>query len=171
MRISAQKFSDGVSIFHEGDPGKEFYLMIQGTAKVVTFDTNLKHLVEAGRLVAGDYFGETALLRNEKRSATVIATSAVTCMMLRKDQFLDLVKSLPLPFAARRPNLTVTLPARIGDAGGELKRPAKPTHAMTSETRYVANRTRNYTLCSGCTSQIRICINVIVPMHRKIESN
>ncbi len=130
-----QKFNEGVTIFNEGDVATEFFLLIEGSARVVNFDVSLKHLVEAGRLGAGDYFGETALLRNEKRTATVIASTPCTCMVLSKDRFRALFGDdggFPLPFAQRRQGLAAPVPHALDS---ELKRPAKPVHIMSSESR------------------------------------
>jgi hypothetical protein len=48
----------------------------------------------AVRLAEGDYFGERALVVDDKRSATVIAEVDVTCMVLRREEMTELLGPL-----------------------------------------------------------------------------
>ena len=63
------------SIVKQDDPGDKFYIIEEGECQA------FKTVGEEQRLVLeykpGDYFGELALLRNEPRAATVMATSSV----------------------------------------------------------------------------------------------
>jgi len=63
--LKVEKFSDGETIFKEGDVGNKFYIIEDGAA-VAT---------KAGNQVmaysSGDYFGELALIRNQPRAATI----------------------------------------------------------------------------------------------------
>lgn len=63
-------YLSGQTIINEGDHGHEFFIMKSGEAKVLI---NGK---QVGVLGAGQYFGEMALLDDEVRKATVIATGS-----------------------------------------------------------------------------------------------
>ena len=59
----------GTILIRAGDPGEEFFLIVEGTARVHV--SARKRL----RLRPGDFFGEMSLLDGEPRSATVVADS------------------------------------------------------------------------------------------------
>ena len=67
----------GEAVFHQGDPGDRFYVVVSGTAEVVG----------DGRPVAslgpGESFGEIALLRRVPRTATVRAVTDLRLETLR----------------------------------------------------------------------------------------
>ncbi|GGI45550.1 MFS family permease [Agromyces flavus] len=75
----------GVSVFDQGDVGDRFYVIESGEADVVG----------DGRVVAalgpGEGFGEIALLRRTRRTATVVATSDLRLQALTCDRFLPVV--------------------------------------------------------------------------------
>ena len=50
--------------------------------------------IELLRLTSGDFFGERALLKSDKRAANVIATSSVQCLALGRDDFVRLLGPL-----------------------------------------------------------------------------
>eukprot|EP00040_Diaphanoeca_grandis_P039870 m.260408 g.260408 ORF g.260408 m.260408 type:complete len:306 (-) comp39835_c0_seq1:274-1191(-) len=74
-------FEDGAKILTQGDPGDDFFIIVQGDVKVTIDD------VEVNTLTVADYFGEIALLNNEPRKATVTAVGSVTVGKLDRDRF------------------------------------------------------------------------------------
>lgn len=74
-----QHFNAGHRVTLEGFRGREFYLIAGGTAEVTI----------EGRRVAGlgpgDFFGEVAVLSDGLRSATVTATTPLSCLVLSDD--------------------------------------------------------------------------------------
>jgi CRP-like cAMP-binding protein len=75
----------GGVVFEQGDVGDRYYVIESGSVEVVG----------DGRAVAtlgpGEGFGEIALLRSTRRTATVRATSALRLQTLRSDDFLPVV--------------------------------------------------------------------------------
>lgn len=68
-----ETFAPGEEIIRQGDAPDRFYIVIRGHAEVLYED--LKGETETvDRRKAGEYFGETGLLQNRPRSATVIAS-------------------------------------------------------------------------------------------------
>lgn len=78
----------GTTIVREGDKGSKFYIIKDGTAKVVA---NGNTVVE---LIGGTYFGEMALLDDDVRKASVITTSAVDVFVLDRSAFNNVLGSL-----------------------------------------------------------------------------
>ena len=73
-----RRYAVGDVIVHEGDEGSAFFIVLDGTASVSVDGATV------GTLAPGDVFGEVALLRGVPRSATVVATSGLDCLLLTK---------------------------------------------------------------------------------------
>jgi MFS family permease len=75
----------GAAVFRQGEVGDRYYLIESGEAEVVG----------DGRLIAtlgpGEGFGEIALLRSSRRTATVLARSELLLQSLDSDRFLPVV--------------------------------------------------------------------------------
>jgi MFS family permease len=82
--------TSGQIVITEGERGDRFYLVETGVVSVA------KGGVEVNRLGAGDYFGETALLRDIPRTATVTAVTDLTLWALEREPFLEAVTGSPL---------------------------------------------------------------------------
>lgn len=91
----------GSCVINQGDMGDEFFVIRRGEASVHVKDEvgSDKNLV---RLKPGDYFGETALLRDETRTATIIAETALSVFSITRDKFRELGLNEKLQFANRR---------------------------------------------------------------------
>jgi len=79
----------GHEIVTEGEGGIGFFILTDGTAEVMHGD-------EAGGRVTlkpGDSFGEIALLDSGARSATVRASTDVTCLILTRWDFLAVLRA------------------------------------------------------------------------------
>ena len=83
-----EKFSAGQTIVKQGDPGKSFYIIKEGSARV---EADGK---EVSSLKAGTYFGEMALLNDEVRKASVIASVDMECFVIDRETFTRLLGSL-----------------------------------------------------------------------------
>ena len=79
----------GTVIVREGEPGTEFFIIVEGTASASVGD----HAVTT--LGAGDFFGEMALLDHSPRSATVTATTDVELLVADSVIFSRMVASTP----------------------------------------------------------------------------
>lgn len=80
---------DGHVLTREGRPGREFFILVEGTASV-TQDGK-----EVAELRDGDWFGEIALLTHRPRTATVTATSPVRVLVLTDRAFRRVVETMP----------------------------------------------------------------------------
>lgn len=69
----------------QGDPGDEFYIIVEGSAIVTqTIDGSE---VKVGELEKSDYFGEIALILDRPRAATVTAQGELKCVKLDRARF------------------------------------------------------------------------------------
>ena len=83
----------GQVIVAQGSRGSSLMLIARGVVRVVSSDSKGEH--DLATLVAGDFFGEMALLTNQPRSATCRAVTPCALYELRRTDFNDLVASLP----------------------------------------------------------------------------
>ena len=81
-RFRPRHFSRHTNIIQADEPGTTFYIIRTGRVEVLSPDG--KWLNQLGR---GDYFGEMALLTNEKRNATIRALTSVEALELDKAHF------------------------------------------------------------------------------------
>ena len=79
----------GTVITREGRPGREFFVLISGTASVT------KKGEKVAELGAGDWFGEIALLTDTPRTATITATSPVDVLVITDRRFRQVVETMP----------------------------------------------------------------------------
>ena len=74
---------------HEGEPGREFYVIADGCAEVMI---GANHVTTLER---GDFFGEMALVDGEPRSASVIAQTPMTLYVFDPREFFTLLADFP----------------------------------------------------------------------------
>lgn len=85
-------YAKGETIFWEGDEGDALYLVISGVVQI--YQDNQSRDIILSIFREGDFFGEMALLQNEKvRSASAKAVEKSTLCVLKKNYFNELVKS------------------------------------------------------------------------------
>jgi CRP/FNR family cyclic AMP-dependent transcriptional regulator len=83
-------FRSGKRLIREGELGREFFILVDGTAEI---SRKGKPIDTAG---PGDFFGEMALLADQPRNATVTTTSAVDALVVTARSFRDLIGDNPL---------------------------------------------------------------------------
>jgi CRP/FNR family cyclic AMP-dependent transcriptional regulator len=79
----------GRELVTEGRVGHEFFLILRGQA---TVRRNQRKVATLG---PGEYFGELALLHRGPRSATVVAETDMTLLVLGQREFAGLIDSVP----------------------------------------------------------------------------
>jgi CRP/FNR family transcriptional regulator, cyclic AMP receptor protein len=86
-------YNAGRVIVKKDDPGKAFYVIVEGRAKVVK-----GKIVTARReaeLGPGEFFGELSLLDGGPRAATVIAATPLETIRIERPAFRRLLKEEP----------------------------------------------------------------------------
>jgi CRP-like cAMP-binding protein len=81
--------SEGKEMTRQGAPGREFFVILEGTADVRRDGQTVN------TLRSGDFFGEIALISEEPRTATVVATSPVRALVVTARSFRRLMDDSP----------------------------------------------------------------------------
>jgi CRP/FNR family transcriptional regulator, cyclic AMP receptor protein len=80
---------EGKVLAREGDFGQEFFVIGDGTAAV---ERGGERIAELG---PGEFFGEMALLDEERRTATVTATTPMSLIVMTRSDFRTLDRTMP----------------------------------------------------------------------------
>jgi CRP-like cAMP-binding protein len=80
---------EGTVLTSEGDRGREFFVLVEGTADV------RRKGRKVNTMGTGDFFGEIALVSERPRTATVTATSPVRLLVVTDRAFRALMRNLP----------------------------------------------------------------------------
>jgi len=86
--LTQEHFEPGQELFRQGDVGDRVYIILSGKVEVLRDEQRIA-------LERGDFFGETALLHNAQRNATVRCLDALDVLALPKREFVVLSASLP----------------------------------------------------------------------------
>ena len=77
-----QTYSPGETVVKEGDPATRLFVIVEGTATVEQATQGT-----VGKMEAGDFFGELALIEEHGRTATVRAETELTCLIIPAWEF------------------------------------------------------------------------------------
>ncbi|XP_016945519.2 cGMP-dependent protein kinase, isozyme 1 [Drosophila suzukii] len=94
--LELEFYAAGTYIIRQGTAGDSFFLISQGNVRVTQKLTpSTPEETELRTLSRGDYFGEQALINEDKRTANIIALSpGVECLTLDRDSFKRLIGDL-----------------------------------------------------------------------------
>ena len=88
-----EQYKNNETIFKEGDDAHKFYFVYSGSLKV---DKNKKGVdTTVGHLYPGDYFGELALINDNPRLASIVATSDCILLAITKENFNNCFEDKP----------------------------------------------------------------------------
>jgi len=88
-------FKAGTTLVNQGESANLFFIVHEGMVEVSVkkyFFWNKK----VGVLKAGDFFGESVLVSNSRRTATVKALTDTSCFVLLKPSFKSMLNHNPL---------------------------------------------------------------------------
>jgi CRP-like cAMP-binding protein len=80
---------DGKVLMREGDAGREFFVLVNGTVAIDRGGTRVR------TLESGDFFGEIALLAEGPRTATATTEGPATLLVLGHREFHSLMDKYP----------------------------------------------------------------------------
>jgi CRP/FNR family transcriptional regulator, cyclic AMP receptor protein len=80
---------EGAILTTQGQPGREFFLVLDGVASCRVRNKEVK------RFKKGDYFGELALLHGGRRTADVIAATAMEVLVFDAREFRAMLMTTP----------------------------------------------------------------------------
>jgi CRP/FNR family transcriptional regulator, cyclic AMP receptor protein len=79
----------GKALISEGETGHEFFVILEGTARVS------RHGRKIATLGPGDGFGELALLERAPRNSTIVAETDMELVVLGQREFAGLIDEVP----------------------------------------------------------------------------
>lgn len=85
-----RKYAKEDVIFHADEPGDVFFLIQSGAVKVTMISPEGKEII-LSMLGPGDFFGEMALLDDQPRSASVVATEPLEVLTIWRADFLQIL--------------------------------------------------------------------------------
>lgn len=84
-----QSHRAGDVLMLEGEPGDEFYVIVDGTVRVEKGGRTVRSMTP------GSFLGEIALVERRPRSATATAVTDVTVLALQQHEFDRLLATMP----------------------------------------------------------------------------
>ena len=81
--------AEGKTLMREGDRGREFFVLVEGSADV------RRRNRKVNTLGGGDFFGEIALVSQRPRTATVTTSSPVRALVVTEQSFRSLLDRAP----------------------------------------------------------------------------
>jgi len=119
-----KSFPPGTEVMKQGERGEEFFVILEGEAEVyVENKDNQGETVKkkVNQLFRADFFGERALLTDDPRMATVVASSEIPlkCLALGRQDFVNILG--PLSELMAREKSAGAINKRMAELSGELK--------------------------------------------------
>jgi voltage-gated potassium channel len=88
--LRARRAERGERLIRKGDQADSMYFIVSGDVEV-----DQETAAPKGRLTAGDFFGEIALIADRARTATITALTTCKLLVLHKDDFESFMDSHP----------------------------------------------------------------------------
>jgi len=88
--LRASRAERGERLIRKGDQGDSMYFIVSGEVEV-----DMETAAPKGRLGAGDFFGEIALIADRERTATITALTACKLLVLHKEDFESFMDAHP----------------------------------------------------------------------------
>jgi CRP-like cAMP-binding protein len=89
MAADELDFKEGKELAREGAAGREFFVIIEGTAEVTRGKRKLRTLSD------GDFFGEISLITRLPRTASVTTVSAMRALVITDRSFRRMLDDSP----------------------------------------------------------------------------
>ncbi len=91
--LKCRIFDQGEIVIRQGETGNSLFLIMRGVVRIIHEEKDKK--IEVATLLAGDFFGEMALLHREPRTATVQAKTLCVIYELESRNFKEIIKQHP----------------------------------------------------------------------------
>jgi len=93
-RFTSHDVAPGTVVINEGEEGRGLFVVLSGELDVSRRSAD-GTVVPLGALKTGDVFGEMALLRNARTTATVVASKPATVLFLAREYVSRIVGAVP----------------------------------------------------------------------------
>ena len=85
QNLKISNYEDHQLIVRQHDPGHLFFIVKSGIAKVYKNGKFIRDITK------NDYFGERSVIFNDFRTATVVADGNVSCWLIEREQFMNII--------------------------------------------------------------------------------
>ena len=92
---SEQVYPSGHVIARQGEASENLWVLLSGRVRVVEATSDGQAEMLLGELGRAEIFGELGILRDQPRSATVIAVDRTHCLVLRQGDFMAVLQESP----------------------------------------------------------------------------
>jgi len=123
------EYKAGQTIIKQGESGSEFFVIKSGEASVTVAKSG-EAPAKVATLKTGDYFGENSLLRDEPRTATITAETALSAFKITREKFQELGLNEKVQFANRK---------AVGGGGRRQVEVKQPTTKTDAERALIAD--------------------------------
>ena len=118
QHASEQVYPSGHVVTRQGEPSENLWVLLSGRVRVVEATADGQAEMLLGEIGKAEIFGELGILRDQPRSATVIAVDRTHCVVLRQRDFLAVLEE-----SAELSNALLRIVAgRLYDADRKLAR-------------------------------------------------
>jgi len=174
--LDTDTFPKDEVIIREGMGGDIFYIIVSGTVDVFTKATG-KNPVRT--LHRKEYFGELALLSEDVRSATCVASSDVECLFLVRSDFVRLIGPLANVLDSKEIYRRDSLNCKISDS---MKKATKTLGNTSLFSWTLSDLKMNRTIGAGAFGRVKLvelnskyyalkCIAKSVVVKKKLQSH
>jgi CRP-like cAMP-binding protein len=94
QKVNKRTLSKNEVLFNKGDIGDSLFVILSGGVKVVTQDEDGNEIA-LNKVGAGEIIGEMSLLDHEPRSAGIVALEKTSTLELKREDFMEIMKSQP----------------------------------------------------------------------------
>ena len=115
---SEKVYPAGHVVTRQGQPPEHLWVLLSGRVRVVEATTDGQAEMLLGEIGRAEVFGELGILRDQPRSATVIAVDRTHCLVLRQTEFVHVLQES----TALANGLLRVIAARLYDADRKLAR-------------------------------------------------
>lgn len=117
--MAKTEYPEGAFIFRENETGEKMFLIDKGEVEVFV-ERSGKHITIA-KLSSGDFFGEMGILRNNTRSANIIATENIALYELSREGLMEIISKEGILAARFLLNISEVLAERIASTNKEVE--------------------------------------------------
>jgi len=136
-----QIYLPGEAVVHQGEPGTEFFFIVEGEAEVRVGADG--HTEVVATLHALQFFGEMSLLTGESRSATVVARTRLEVLMLGKKTLARPILENPL-LAERMGDVLAQRKTNLAEQHDRLQQRGHPSRESRAEARSLGTRIKGF---------------------------
>ena len=94
QKVNKRTLGKNEILFNKGDIGDSLFVLLSGGVKVVTQDEDGNEIA-LNKVGAGEIVGEMSLLDHEPRSAGIVALEKTITLELKREDFMEIMKSQP----------------------------------------------------------------------------